>query len=524
MAALALGAGLTAVSWSSGAWAQQDWTKVEVKRAIRQDVSPALRDIKVTPKARLDQPRAKRIRPIPLPREMSALLGPDRALQSEVEPLAGATDLLNFAGVGQGDYDYSPQYAPPDTVGAIGKTQYVQWVNVDFMVFRKSTGKKLLGPLPGNAIWQGFGGGCENNNDGDPLVHYDRIADRWVISQFAVGSLPYLECVAVSQTSDATGAYYRYAFDYGNLEFPDYPKMGTWPNGYYMTYNIFSGGQFFAGSKVCAFDRAAMLTGAAATQQCVQLSNAFGGLLPADLDGKTLPPRRAPNYLLSLGRTNTSLDMWKFQVNWSDPSKTALTGPTAVPVPKYSPACGGGTCIPQKGTTNQLDTLADRLMNRLVYRNFGDHEALVVNHSVNGGGRVGVRWYEFRNPGGAIALHQSGTFAPADGLYRWMGSIAMDKVGNIAAGYSTSSGADFPSIARAGRTPGQQLGKLFSEQVIRPGGGSQTGTLHRWGDYSALTIDPVDDCTFWFTTEYLKNSGTFNWSTRIASFKFPSCS
>jgi hypothetical protein len=435
-------------------------------------------------------------------------------------PLA-PTPGLNFAGVGNGDYGFTPNSAPPDTNGAVGATQYVQWVNESFAVFNKSTGAIAAGfPKAGNTLWSGFGGGCQTNNDGDPIVQYDKAANRWVLTQFSVSTTPFLQCVAVSTTSDATGSYNRYSFSYSN--FNDYPKMGVWPDGYYISYNMFNGNTF-VGARACAFDRAKMLTGAAATQVCFQLSSSFGGLLPSDLDGSNAPPAGSPNYFLNFG-TN-SLNMWKFHVDFTTPANSTLTGPTNIPVAAFSAACsGGGTCIPQPSTTNQLDSLADRLMYRLAYRKFSDgHESLVVNHSVTAGSSVGVRWYELRSPGGTPTVFQQGTYAP-DSSYRWMGSIAMDQAGNIAMGYSVSSSTVRPGIRYTGRLAGDTLGQMTQgETTLQAGVGSQTGSLHRWGDYSAITVDPVDDCTFWYTNEYLKATGSFNWSTRIGSFKLPNC-
>jgi len=247
-------------------------------------------------------------------------------------------------------------------------------------------------------------------------------------------------------------------------------------------------------------------------------------LLPSDLDGTTPPPAGSPNYLLNFG-TN-SLNLWQFHVNWVTPASSTLTGPTNIPVAAFRPGCGGGgTCIWQKGIFQTLDSLADRLMYRLAYRDFADdHEAMVVNHTVGARSDVtGIRWYELRKVGdGPWSVFQQGTYAP-DGVFRWMGSIAMDKVGNIAAGYSVSGFQTFPSIRYTGRVPTDPAGTLQAEKTIIAGGGSQTGSLSRWGDYSAMSVDPVDDCTFWYTTEYLKAGGSFNWSTRIASFKFPTC-
>lgn len=502
---------------------------VEVSSAVYSDVSGSLSDmVGLAPAAPTD--KEKKEKPIlGLPNMGNALTQVDGAVQGTAGPLAGTTNGLNFAGVGQGDYGFSDQYAPPDTNGAVGATQYVQWVNTYFAVFNKSTGAIAAGfPKPGNSVWAGFGGGCQTNNDGDPIVQYDKLANRWILSQFSVSTTPYLQCVAVSTTSDATGTYYRYAFSYGTTQFNDYPKLGVWPDGYYASYNIFNNGQTFAGSKACAFDRAKMLAGdPTATQQCFQLGTSYGGLLPSDLDGTTAPPAGSPNFFMNFG-TN-SLNLWKFHVDFANSANTTFTGPTNIPVAAFNAACsGGGACIPQPGTSNKLDSLADRLMYRLAYRNRAGVESLVVNHSVAVGTNkrsqvTSVRWYEIRISNGTAAVYQQGTLGTSDGIHRWMGSIASDKQGNIALGYSASSSSVFPSIRYTGRLVTDALGTMQTENVIQAGGGSQTGTLHRWGDYSAMTVDPVDDCTFWYTTEYLKASGSFNWSTRIASFKFPAC-
>lgn len=476
-----------------------------------------------------DSKKEKKEKPLRvLPNMGNALNQVDGALQTQTAPLVSTTNGLNFPGVGQGDYGFSVQYAPPDTSGAVGATQYVQWVNTHLAVFDKTTGAIAAGfPKPGNSIWAGFGGGCQTNNDGDPIVQYDKLANRWILTQFSVSTIPYLQCVAVSQTSDATGAYYRYAFSYGNTQFNDYPKLGVWPDGYYVSYNIFNNGTTFAGSKVCAFDRAKMLAGdPTATQQCFQLSTSYGGLLPTDLDGITAPPNGSPNFFMNFGAN--SLNLWKFHVDFANSANSTFTGPTNIPVAAFSAACsGGGACIPQPGTSNKLDSLADRLMYRLAYRNRAGTESLVVNHSVTVGskrtGVTSVRWYEIRKPNNTPTVYQQGTLDTSDGIHRWMGSIATDKQGNIALGYSASSGSVYPSIRYTGRLIDDPLNTMQTENSIQQGGGSQTGTLHRWGDYSSMSVDPVDDCTFWYTNEYLKTSGSFNWSTTIASFKFPGC-
>jgi len=410
--------------------------------------------------------------------------------------------------------------APPDTNGAVGDTQYVQFVNSSFAIFNKATGALEIPIANTNTVWSGFGGPCETTNDGDGVIKYDRNANRWLISQLSIESTPFTECVAISQTSDATGAYNRYSFSYGT-GFNDYPKFGIWPDAYYVTYNIFANGQSFIGPKACALDRAKMLKGKKATQQCFQLTTAFDSLLPADLDGAKKPPKGSPNYVVNYG--SNRLNLWQFHVDWKTPANSTFTGPVVITVPAFTAACSGGTCIPQKGTTQTLDSLADRLMYRFAYRNFGDHESLVVNHSVKVGTSSGIRWYELRSPASSPTLFQSGTFSP-DATFRWMGSVAMDKVGDIAVGYSTSSSTAFPSIAYTGRVPGDPLGTLEAEEVVKAGAGSQNGGLSRWGDYTAMSIDPTDDCTFYYTNEYLKTTGSFNWSTQINSFKFPGCS
>ncbi len=326
-----------------------------------------------------------------------------------------------------------------------------------------------------------------------------------------------MQCVAVSVNGDPTGAYYRYCVSYA--DFPDYPKLTVWPDAYYITFNMFRNGRTFTGGRACAYDKVAMMAGGPATQVCFQVSNA--SLLSADFDGTTPPPAGTPNFVMSRG--SNALNLWKFHVDFANPAASTFTGPTTIPVAAFSIACKGGACIPQKGTTNKLDSLGDRLMYRLAYRNFGDHDALVVNHSVTAGSVTGVRWYEIRNPGiNTPTVFQQGTYAP-DNLYRWMGSIAMDKFGNIAMGYSTSNGSNYPAIQWAGRLATQPLGVMSAGATVLAGAGAQTGTLQRWGDYSTISIDPVDDCTFWFTSEYIPSNGSFNWQTWIGSFRFPGC-
>lgn len=494
--------------------------RVTVTRAVRHAISRPLRDITpVTPfSSRTEKERPPK--PIPVPPQVQQR---DPVLQTTPGSSLTVATAASFEGLGVSG-GYTPDAAPPDTNGSAGTTQYVQWVNEDFAIWDKSSGARLYGPAAGNTLWHDLGGACATYNDGDPIVLFDKAAKRWIFTQFVVSAgSPYHQCVAVSRTDDATGAFSLYDFTYSN--FNDYPKVGVWSDGYYVTFNMFKqkGFQyFFQGTMACAWDRAKMLAGQAATQQCVQLSSSFGGLLPADIDGSTAPPAGAPEYFLNFG--SNSLNLWKFHVDWANSANSTFTGPTNIPVAAFSAACsGGGTCIPQPGTSQKLDSLADRLMYRLAYRNFGDHDTLLVNHSVTAGSSVGVRWYELRNPSTSPSIYQQGTFAPSSD-YRWMGSIAMDKTGDIALGYSISNASTIkPSISYTGRTSTDALGTMQAETSLNTGGGSQLSNLSRWGDYSSLSVDPSDDCTFWYTTEFLQANGTFNWSTHISSFSFPGC-
>src|SRR3984893_9200262 len=489
-----------------------------VRRDVHHDVSQPLSEmIKHAPASALERKPVEPMKLIPLPPGLAEPQEDPVIQVGTVEPPTPPT-TLSFEGLGNGQYGFSVTSAPPDTEGTVGATQYVQWVNTSFAVFNKSTGALIAGPTAGNTMWSGFGGGCQTNNDGDPIVLYDKLAQRWIFSQFSVSTTPYLQCIAVSTTNDATGTYNRYSFQY--TDFDDYPKMSVWPDAYYETFNMFAGGTTFAGADACAYNRAAMMAGTAATQVCFQQSTAVGGLLPSDVDGTTAPPAGSPNYMTYFGTNN--LNLFKFHVDFTTPSNSTFTGPTVINVAAFSPLCGGGTCVPQPSTTQQLDSLADRLMYRLAYRNFGSHESLVVNHSVGAGSGGGVRWYEIQNPSGTPTVPQQSTFAP-DSNYRWMGSVAMDQAGDMALGYSVSSTSVFPSIRFTGRVPTDPASTMEAEVSIATGAGSESTGLTRWGDYSAMQVDPVDDCTFWYTQEYLKTTGTFNWNTRIASFKFPTC-
>jgi hypothetical protein len=444
--------------------------------------------------------------------------GPDSVLQKEVRPNVGATQGINFEGIG------ASGFAPSDVNLAVGPNNIVQTVNVRLAVYNKS-GALLSGPTNLTTFFGPVGGACSAGAS-DPIVNYDRLADRWVISDVGIGST-FSECVAVSKTNDPTGAYTLYNFTFGaNLN--DYPKLGVWPtasnSAYLATYNIFLNGRSFGGSDICGFDRAKMLAGNAnAAQLCVLTPNTEGGYLPADLDGPTVPVDGQPGPFLTWQNNNPGqLFLRTLTMNFST-NKATLSAATTINVANSTLACGnGGTCVPQKGTTQLLDTLGDRMMYRMAYRRFPDHDRVVVNHSVDNGGPVAVRWYEILDPLTAPTVNQQGTFAP-DATYRWMASAAMDKSNDIALGYSASSATLNPAIRFTGRVPTDPAGTLETEASILEGTGSQTSGLSRWGDYTALQVDPSDDCTFWYTDQYEKVSGSFNWNSRIGSFAFTNC-
>jgi hypothetical protein len=451
--------------------------------------------------------------------------GPDTAVQTEALPPVSAKIGLNFAGVGNGDYGFSDSVAPPDTNMSVGDTQVLQWVNASFAVFNKSTGALISGPTAGNAFWSGFGGSCQTTNDGDIEIRYDQLADRWVAGQLVIESAPYMYCIAVSTTDDAMGTYNRYAISFGN-NLDDYPKVGVWPDAYYLGINIFENAKLYTGPEVCALDRTAMLNGQTMTAQCFQKTSENSFMLPSDVDGQTLPPAGEPNFDIAL-YNYTTLHEYQFHVDFANPQNSTFTGPISITVPSYSEACATfmrGTCLQQPSPGELLEALADRLLYRLAYRNFGTYEALVVNHTVmpsNGISQSAIRWYEIHSPDSTPTVYQAGTYQAK--LSLWMGSVAMDKNGNMALGFSRVSSAKDTAIAVTGRVPTDPLGNLESAQLIKQGTGVQENSFGRWGDYSSMSLDPTDDCTFWYTTEYTKSNGSYNWSTEIANLQFKDC-
>ena len=459
---------------------------------------------------------------------------------------------VNFTGVGVGLGNFTPGGNPPDVNGRVGATQYVQWNNTSFAIFNKTNGALLYGPAAGNTLFQALGGVCATHNDGDPVVSYDILAGRWVISQFVVfapaGTFSH-QCIAVSQTGDALGAYYLYDFLSDGTNFVDYPHTGVWPDGYYNATHVFnSTGTAYVAGRVYVYERAAMIAGLPARQQSVDLAPSGGqqqyGFLVADLDSAMPPPPGEAEYVLGPDPTNLGLvTSARIAVTWGATPSITSTQTTIATTPfadafcaNYNPAVNGSgrQCVPQPPpavATDDLDNLSDHFMYRLAYRNNGTQaapqESLLANVTIAGAPAThdAIRWYEFRNAGDSTAaptVFQQSTYDP-DTSYRWMGSIAMDKDQDIALGYSKADVATFPSIWITGRLGSDAINTMGSETLVQAGLGSQQGGGNRWGDYTSMTLDPVDQCTFYYTDEYLKTNGAFNWSTRVASYRFPSC-
>jgi hypothetical protein len=503
-----------------------------VKSALHHAVSKAVRDLPTLVNDANFQAHALMTVPSPLrPLSSSPSLAAANtsniadAVQQRGAPAAPAglapVVSLGFDGLGIGAPGFVITDFQPDANGAVGATQYVQWVNRAFAVYDK-VGNLLTGPTSGNALWAALGDDCANNNDGQPIVMYDRLAARWVFSQVSVANNPSLECIAVSTTNDATGTFNLYSFSDPGVII-DQPKLGVWSDAYYAAYNTYDPASLtFLGANICAYDSLSMQNGLPATQVCLLQSDlSITSVLPADFDGNLPPASGEPAYLMSLG--GNGLHLFQFHVDFSTPGNSTL-GSTVVPVSPFFGMCNGSACVPEPSGTS-LESLGDRLMYRVAYRNFGTYEVLVANHSVAiGSSEGGIRWYEIRNPSGtpATVVAQQSTFAP-DSSFRWMGSIAMDQSSDIALGYSLSSSSIAPSIAFTGRTTADTPNTMEPETVIINGAGSQTGFQSSWGRYTAMQIDPNDDCTFWYTNEYLKSDGNANWSTRIANFKFPNC-
>ena len=520
-----------------------------VGRSAQHDLSAPLRELaqnqRRTPGANRVVPNRT---PLDLPGRHKPIYPPAQDPLRQTEPLQQAAALtpnpgMSFEGLSDDDNSATVGFrvVPPDTEGDVGLNHYVQWNNSIMAAWDKSTGNRVFGPIAGNAIWAGFGGPCEADNDGDPVVLFDPLANRWLVSQFSVSSGDGFECIAISTTSDPTGSYYRYAFNVSPGGFNDYPKLGVWPDGYYMTTNEFPSNSFdHAG--FTAFERDQMLNGQPA--QFVKFEvPAVGGeqffaVQPSHLEGPA-PAPGAPNVFVMAfddetwgnGGTPDGYKVWEFSVDWVTPASSTLTALAQADTAEFDAnMCNFSRgCIPQpkgKNRGEKLDSLSQFTMFRAQYRSFNDRDSIVVNHTVDvdGADTAGVRWAELRNTGGGWFVHQAGTYAPADGDNRWLGSIAMDGAGDIALAYNVSSTGTFPSVRYTTRTSTDALGTMPGGEVsLIEGTGAQQSSSNRWGDYSTISVDPVDDCTFWVTGEYYANNGSFDFKTRIGNFVVPEC-
>jgi len=490
-----------------------------VDKAVYFDVSPPLRDMYRQAPGKVDKSRKVYVVPNRFNDDNQDASGIPFANDPVLQDLFGSiltdTTISNFNGIGAGGS------VPPDTYGEAGLDYYFQVVNTSYAVFSK-TGSMIFGPIANSWVWLGM---PNNDNSGDAVVLYDETADRWLFTQFSLPNYPsgpFFQMIAVSQTSDPTGSWYRYQYEFPLM--PDYPKFGVWQDGYYMSSNNF-GTQGGVNQGAYGYDRTAMLAGdpdAVRIAFTIQAGGGFNTMYPADCDG-TLPPAGTPNYFGFIKRSSPQyFGVYEFDADFANPTNSTFGGLLQLPVTPFNSQLNG---IPQLGTDKVLETLSDRLMYRVQYRRFDGYDAMVANHTVNaGGGRAGVRWYEFRKTTGNWTVYQEGTYAPADGHSRWMGSMAMDTAGSIALGYSISSSSIYPGIRYTGRLKTDPPGQMtIAEKTIINGGGCQTGIWSgrsRWGDYSAMSVDPANPTTFWYSTEYYMTTSSSNWSTRIGSFTF----
>jgi hypothetical protein len=452
-----------------------------------------------------------------------------------------------------------------DPNGAVGTKQYMEWVNPWYQAWDKTTFAPVWSaPQLGTTPFTVNGNVNCTDIQGDGVVIFDRLASRWVIAAHTSGSTNYYYCIAISNTDDLTSptlAWYTYAISLnkilgtnaqGTTYFPDWPKIATWPDAYYIAMDMEDPNNRFqeVGVLACALDRANMLIGATAKiPQCFVKPSPVTGALdlahslqPADVEGTTPPPAGSPEYFVSIenpvndGVTTSSdtFNLWQFHADWSNPANSTFTQST-VPVTAYIPGCYLPTaptntiCVPEPSTATtgqSIDSVGDRIMFRFAYRNFGTYQSFLASHAVQvgtgSGSQTGIRWYELRGSG-IPALYQSGTISPDQSLYRFMPSIAQDQSGNAAVGYSVSSSSLHPGI----RAAWWNLSAATSPTEISlfNGAGDQENTFH-WGDYTSMTVDPVDGCTFWYVNQYLSanQTGTSKiWQTRISNFSLPTC-
>ena len=535
-------------------------------KAVAFDVSPALRSLPLGKKHVADPSKLLEIRPEGGPRARSrGYKSGDGALQL-LKPAAPTipAPLLTFEGLSNEDNFniFGFRVNPPDPNGEVGPNHFVEMINLVFAVYDKA-GNLLAGPIDTGSLWTDFAIPDCTDPSGDPVVLYDQFMDRWLLSQFTTSGLndptkPFWNCVAISTSGDPTGTYYRYAFETtsdGIFYFPDYPKYGNWTDSYVLTTREF-GPTIEYGIGVYALEKNKMVNGdpnARSVKFFIDgndpdlLPLVGDGLLPADPDGKQKPKTDtaipiigtqdddAANY----GATFDALNIWDLFIKWKSTPIASLELNIQLPTAPFDSifpcAPTSRDCLPQPGIVDPaqyLDILSyrQRPTFRLAYRNFKTYESLVTNQSVEATpGVAGARWYEIRrDENGAYSIYQQGTYDPGDGVHRWMGSIAMDKKGNIALGYSVVNGTTvFPGIRYTGRLAGDPLGQMtLGEGTIINGSGVQTNTNSRWGDYTDMTVDPTDDCTFWYVNEYYQTTEPppdRKWQTRIGSFKLPGC-
>ncbi|HMG04800.1 MAG TPA: hypothetical protein VK581_05020, partial [Chthoniobacterales bacterium] len=476
----------------------------QISIGVKPVLTGSLRDMPVIPPSMA--PGHHNVEPV-IPPGPTEGAGVDTARQTTLGPIHSAPTPtgVSWDAVGVGLGGFAPGSNPPDVNGRVGATQYMQWNNTSFAVFNKNTGALLYGPAAGNTLFQSLGGVCASHNDGDPVVSYDILSDRWVVSQFVVnggaGSFSH-QCFAVSQTGDATGAWYLYDFVTDTANFIDYPHTGVWPDGYYMSAHVFNPtGTAFLFARVYVFERDKMILGQAARMQSSNLTGSQFGFLPGDLDSLTPPPVGEAAFVLGPNPTNRALtSSTRVAVTWGAVPTITLTESTVANTTTVNANClgGGRACVPQSGQANSagLDNISNHFMYRLAYRNNGTQaspqESLMTNIVVRGStAHNAIRWYEFRNAGNSTAtptVFQQSTFDP-DIDYRWLGSMAMDKDGNIALGYSKSSATTFPSIWITGRLAADAANTMGAEVLVQAGAGSQDATGgNRWGDYSSMTL------------------------------------
>lgn len=445
--------------------------------------------------------RYKHVKPADLPG------GKDPVWQKQNSSHRSKAPLQNWDGNSFSAY-------PPDPSGAAGPNHYVQMVNSKYSVYSK-TGTLLGGPYNLGTI---LGGG----NDGDPIVMYDADADRWFLSQFKQSNNSLQ--IAISQTNDPLGSFYSYEFSLN--VFPDYPKYSIWSNAYFATSNK-------SAPQLYALERDKMLVGdPTATIQGFNVpslsTNGFFSIQPAHATS-TLPNASTPGYAFYFqddgwgGVSTDQIKIWEISLDWANSSNSSISSPQQLSVSPFdSEFTTSWDDIEQPGTSAKLDGIPTAFMYMAQYRDFGTHASVVLNHTVDvdGTNHAGIRWYELRKIGSnPWTLYQEGTFAP-DGESRWLGSICMDYQGNIGLAYSVSGPTVYPSIRYTGRYSADPLGEMtLTEESIVAGGGIQT-QANRWGDYAQMTIDPVDDATFWYTGEYVAFGNTRK--SRIASFKIAS--